>query len=129
MLDVTKSALISSIHIANNYKDEFPREDGADPNQTREFDFSIRTNNFSKASTVVRSHLTDPKTTSEAVAAAHWPYLKEVTTKRFKAMDRHGKGKVNYQDFVRGNFARFADLNQFLVFYGSILSYGPQLRV
>jgi len=127
MLDVTKSALISSIHMTNRYRDDLAKQSSVSP--MSEFNFSIRTNQVSKSATGTNLPLGDAISAAEQVVAGQWPYLKETITKRFKSMDRSGKGKITLQDFTRGNFNRFPELNQFLQFHGSILSYGPNLKV
>ncbi|PRP86624.1 hypothetical protein PROFUN_05103 [Planoprotostelium fungivorum] len=128
ILDVTKSAIISSVHIANFYRNDFTKQSGR-AGQSSEFTFGVKTSQTSKSSTTVNVALGDPNYASETVVLSQWPYLKEVVTKRFKGMDRHGKGRVNLQEFIRGNFNRFPEVNQFLIFYGSILSYGPTLKL
>ena len=52
------------------------------------------------------------------------PYVKEILSKRFKEIDRNNKSRVNFEDFKKYWFSRFAELNQFTTFYATMLRNG-----
>lgn len=53
-----------------------------------------------------------------------WPFLKEIITKKFKEIEKKDSNKISFKEFSKYWFSKFSEINQFLLFYGSIIRFG-----
>jgi hypothetical protein len=127
LLDVVKSSLVSAIHIAEFCREEYEAEN-VDVHM-KEFDFSIKVTSRPQPIHPLRTEVGNREKMVSTVFAAQWPHLKEFITKRFKEMDKGpNRGKVSFKEFTKVHFVKFPEVNQFITFYATILSNGPELR-
>jgi len=122
VLAITKSAMVSSVYLAEMGRDDNTKDDHYTIN-TKQFEMSIQSDLIAKLPPI-RIDVGSVYEMIRKVIDVQWNIVKEATTKQFKEIN--SKSKVDVKEFSRYYFQKFGDVIEFMEFYANIVRYGYQ---